>query len=176
MRGENLVSQTFSIEPHVKVTQDKVIHNPNDDFYIDFLKSYYVLTKDGQYLFGSTQPGRRPDRAFYMVPDNYRLGKKQQKFDHNAYISWMGKMMIFPPKNKMNIDCCNQEHLLHMNTCYLYLFQAVSLGYIGMIVWSYFEFSLKNTGHIHHGNVEVYHVIHVYPLRIMKTSFWHPIH
>ncbi len=161
MRGENLMSQTFSIEPHVKVTQDKVSHNPNDDFYIDFLKSYYVLTKDGQYLFGSTQPGRRPDRAFYMVPDNYRLGKKQQKFDtkigkkiyqvamdylcsenppvivqegiqgehgyeiglritisvknpHNAYISWMGKMMIFPPKKKMNIDCWNyivQEHL-----------------------------------------------------------------
>ena len=48
MRGENLMSQTFSIEPHVKVTQDKVSHNPNDDFYIDFLKSYYVLTKDGQ--------------------------------------------------------------------------------------------------------------------------------
>ena len=148
------MSKKFSIEPEIKVLQGNVIHNPDDEFYIEFLKPYYVFTKDGQYLFGSTQLGRRPDRAFYMVPDGYKLGKKQQKFNtkvgkkiyevamkylqeenpklivqegiqgehgyevglritisvknpHNAYISWMGKLMIFPPKKRMNIDCWN---------------------------------------------------------------------
>jgi len=146
--------KTFFIEPKVKVLQDNIIHNPDDDFFIEFLKPYYVFTKDGQYLFGSTQPGRRPDRANYMVPDSYKLGMKQQKFDtrigkkiyevamkylqeekpklivqegiqgelgyevglritisienpHSAYIAWMGKLMIFPPKKNMHIDCWN---------------------------------------------------------------------
>jgi len=26
---------------------------------------------------------------------------------HNAYIAWMGKMMLFPPKEDINIDCWN---------------------------------------------------------------------
>jgi len=148
------MSNTFSIEPGINVLKENVTLNPDDKFYIDFLKPYYVFTKDGQYLFGSTQPGRRPDRAFYMIPDNYKLGKKQHKFDtkigkkiyevamnyiteekpslivqdgiqgehdyevglrftcsiknpHNAYIAWMGKMMVFPPKKNLNIDCWN---------------------------------------------------------------------
>ena len=148
------MQKTFSIEPKVKLLQDNIIHNPDDNFYIEFLKPYYVFTKDGQYLFGSIQPGRRPDRAFYMVPEGYKLGKKQQKFDtiigkkiyevvmkylqdekpklivqegiqgelgyevglrviisvknpHSAYIAWMGKLMIFPPKKLMHIDCWN---------------------------------------------------------------------
>ena len=81
LRGCKAMSKTFAIEPDVEVLQENIIHNPNDEFFIDFLKPYYVFTKDGQYLFGSTQPGRRPDRAFYMVPENYKLGKKQRKFD-----------------------------------------------------------------------------------------------
>jgi len=148
------MSKKFIIEPGVEALQENIIHNPDDDFYINFLKPYYVLTKDGQYLFGSTQPGRRPDRAFYMIPKNYKLGKKQKKFDtnigkkiyevvmsylreknpklivqegiqgelgykvglritlsvenpHNAYIAWMGKLMIFPPEKDMHIDCWN---------------------------------------------------------------------
>jgi hypothetical protein len=146
--------KTFSIEPKVNVLKDNVVHNPDDNFFIEFLKPYYVFTKDGQYLFGSTQPGRRPDRAYYIVPEGYKLGKKQQKFDtsigkkiyevamkylqeekpklivqegiqgehgyevglritisiknsHSAYIAWMGKLMIFPPKKIMHIDCWN---------------------------------------------------------------------
>jgi hypothetical protein len=144
----------FIIEKNTIVKKGNVIHNPDDNFYIDFLKPYYVFTKDGQYLFGSTQPGRRPDRAFYMIPDEYKLGKNQKKFDtkigkkiyaiamkylkdenpklivqegiqgesdykvglritisvknpHNAYISWMGKLMIFPPNKNLDIDCWN---------------------------------------------------------------------
>ena len=81
LQGCEAMSKTFAIEPDVEVLQENVIHNPNDEFFIDFLKPYYVFTKDGQYLFGSAQPGRRPDRAFYMVPENYKLGKKQRKFD-----------------------------------------------------------------------------------------------
>ena len=148
------MSKKFSIEPHIIVNKVNVIYNPDDDFFINFLKPYYVITKDGQYLFGSIQPGRRPDRAFYMIPENYKLGKRQKKFDtkigkkiyeiamnylinekpdliiqdgiqgeqgyevglritcsvknpHSAYITWMGKLMIFPPKQNMHIDCWN---------------------------------------------------------------------
>ncbi|UCH71517.1 MAG: phosphoenolpyruvate carboxykinase (ATP), partial [Thermoplasmatales archaeon] len=71
----------FSIEPKIKVLEENIEHNPNDAFFIKHLKPYYIFTKDGQYLFGSTQPGRRPDRAFYMVPEKYKLGKGQKKFD-----------------------------------------------------------------------------------------------
>ena len=127
------------------------IYNPSDEFFKEFLKPYYVITKDGQYLFASRQKGRRPDRVFYMVPPGYRLGKGQRYFDveigknlfeiaekylrkadkiiqegvqgengykvgikivtsienpHSAYISWMGKLMIFPPEN-IGISCIN---------------------------------------------------------------------
>jgi len=144
----------FCVESDVSVAKKNVIRNPDDRFFIEFLKPYYVITKDGQYLFGSTQYGRRPDRAFYMIPQGYKLGKKQKKFDtdigkkifeislkyvkkeqptvivqdgiqgeqgyevglrviisvdnpHSAYIAWMGKMMIFPSKQDMNVDCWN---------------------------------------------------------------------
>lgn len=147
-----MTKDTFTIEENLHVDASKVIHNPNDDFFIEFLRPYYVFTKDGQYLFASTQAGRRPDRAFYMVPDDYRLGAKQRSFDkeigkglydvtfrylkgarvivqegiqgesgcavglrittsienpHSAYIAWMGKMMVFPPKESMRVQCFN---------------------------------------------------------------------
>ncbi|MHC1604366.1 MAG: hypothetical protein ACXQTP_00115 [Candidatus Methanofastidiosia archaeon] len=57
-----------------------IIRDPDNKFFINYLKPYYVRTKDGQYLFASIQPGRRPDRAFYMVPDGYRLGYGQKEF------------------------------------------------------------------------------------------------
>lgn len=148
------MSKIYSIEPEINVLKENVIHNPDDNFFIEFLKPYYVITQDGQYLFASTQPGRRPDRAFYMIPKYYKLGKKQQRFEtrigkkiyevamdyiieehpklivqegiqgesgyevglrittsvknpHSAYIAWMGKLMIFPPKQNMCIDCWN---------------------------------------------------------------------
>ena len=131
--------------------KERVIKNPSDDFFKEILKPYYVVTKDGQYLFACMQKGRRPDRAFYMVPDGYKLGKGQKKFNkqigkklyeviddyikkakiivqegvqgengyevgikittsienpHSAYIAWMGKLMIFPPKG-IKISCFN---------------------------------------------------------------------
>ncbi|OYT62609.1 hypothetical protein B6U81_00425 [Thermoplasmatales archaeon ex4484_30] len=131
--------------------KERVIKNPSDDFFKEILKPYYVVTKDGQYLFACMQKGRRPDRAFYMVPDGYKLGKGQRKFNkqigkklyeviddyikkakiivqegvqgengyevgikittsienpHSAYIAWMGKLMIFPPKG-IKISCFN---------------------------------------------------------------------
>jgi len=141
------------------LNESKVFYNPDDEFFKKFLKDYYVVTRDGQYLFASTQPGRRPDRAFYMVPKGYRLGKGQKSFDlkigkmlyqvirdylkncnvivqdgiqgergyrtglrivtsienpHSAYIAWMGKMMIFPPNDRVKPSCFNyivQERL-----------------------------------------------------------------
>ena len=64
-----------------RLDSGKVIKNPTDEFFINFLRDYYTQTQDGQYLFGSMQPGRRPDRAFYIVPECYKLGKGQKKFD-----------------------------------------------------------------------------------------------
>jgi hypothetical protein len=70
----------IEIEPGLEFDAAKVIRNPSDEWYADFLKPYYVVTKDGQYLFGSLQPGRSPSRAFNMVPGGYRLGMKQLPF------------------------------------------------------------------------------------------------
>lgn len=146
------------VEDSLVLDRKNVVYNPDHGFYKEFLRPYYVITRDGQYLFGSTQPGRRPDRAFYMVPDGYKLGKGQKIFDrktgkrlygvvmeyikgckaivrdgiqgesgyetglrvvtsienpHNAYIDWMGKLMIFP-SNGIKPVCFNyiiQERL-----------------------------------------------------------------
>lgn len=142
----------MTVEEGLELPKENVVHNPDDDFYIDFLKPYYVFTKDGQYLFACTQKGRRPDRAFYVVPEGYKLGQKQRPFDvqigkqliqvakkylktakvivqegiqgeagyevglrftisvenpHSAYISWMAKMMVFPPKEGLEVHCWN---------------------------------------------------------------------
>ena len=65
-----------------QVPKDNIVaRDPDHDWFREFLRDYYVVTKDYQYLFGSTQAGRRPDRAYYMVPPNYRLGKGQKAFD-----------------------------------------------------------------------------------------------
>lgn len=69
------------IEDDLFFDDKKVFHNPDDDWYREYLKPYYVQTVDGQYLFGNIQPGRRPDRAFYMIPDGYKLGKGQRTFN-----------------------------------------------------------------------------------------------
>jgi len=69
------------VEENFELDAENVILNPGDDFFIEYLKPYYVVTADGQYLFACTQAGRRPDRAFYMVPEGYRLGKGQRSFD-----------------------------------------------------------------------------------------------
>ena len=142
----------LSVDKNLSLDSEKVICNPDDNFFIEFLRPYYVTTKDRQYLFASIQPGRRPDRVFYMVPENYRLGVAQRNFDnhtgrriydvamkylkevkvilqdgiqgesgyetglrivmsvdnpHSAYMAWMGKLMIFPPKKGMRISCYN---------------------------------------------------------------------
>jgi len=142
----------MEIEPNFELQDRNITHNPDDSFFRDFLKEYYVVTADNQYLFASTQKGRRPDCAFYMVPEGYKLGKKQNAFDaeigkklyevvldylktckvlvqegiqgeegyetglrvitsvqspHNAYMAWMLKMMVFPPKHGMEVSCWN---------------------------------------------------------------------
>ncbi|MFX0182638.1 MAG: hypothetical protein ACFE95_06095 [Candidatus Hodarchaeota archaeon] len=64
-----------------QLQESVIIRNPDHDWFKNFLKPYYIVTKDHQYLFASTQKGRRPDRAYYMVPRGYRLGKGQKAFD-----------------------------------------------------------------------------------------------
>ncbi len=74
------------IEPGVEFDAENVYRNPSDKWYADFLKPYYVITEGGQYLFGSMQVGRSPSRAFNMVPEGYRLGKKQLPFPKDVEI------------------------------------------------------------------------------------------
>jgi hypothetical protein len=69
------------IEDDLFFDDNNVIRNPDDQWFAEYLKRYYVQTIDGQYLFGNTQAGRRPDRAFYVIPDGYKLGKGQRTFD-----------------------------------------------------------------------------------------------
>ena len=71
----------FCIFKHLTIPEDRVFFNPSEEFYIDYLKPYYVITKDGQYLFASTQKGRMPDQVHYMVPKDYKLGVGQKGFD-----------------------------------------------------------------------------------------------
>ncbi|HNR44643.1 MAG TPA: phosphoenolpyruvate carboxykinase (ATP) [Methanofastidiosum sp.] len=143
----------FNVSEDLTIPEDRIFLNPSDEFYINYLKPYYVITKDGQYLFASTQKGRRPDQVHYMVPKGYKLGVGQKGFDivtgkaifsivmdylrakpklivadgiqgengyevgirsvvsvenpQSAYISWMGKMMVFPPKDGIKPSCYN---------------------------------------------------------------------
>ncbi len=145
--------ESFNVSNYLTIPKDRIILNPSEDFYINYLKPYYVITKDGQYLFASTQKGRRPDQVHYIVPKGYKLGTDQKGFDidigkaifrivmdylkdvpqvivadgiqgengyevgirsvvsvanpHSAYISWMGKMMVFPPKDGVKPSCYN---------------------------------------------------------------------
>lgn len=147
------------IEDDLFFDNKHVIRNPDDAWFAEYLKPYYVKTADGQYLFGNTQAGRRPDRAFYIIPDGYKLGKGQRSFDreiglklydvvlrylktakvivadgiqgeadyktglriilsvenpHTAYITWFGRLMVYPPEEDMDIHCWNyivQERL-----------------------------------------------------------------
>lgn len=73
--------QQMQIEGDLTLGSERVIRNPDDAWFIQYLAPYYIITRDNQYLFASTQAGRRPDRAFYMVPEGYKLGKGQQSFD-----------------------------------------------------------------------------------------------
>ncbi len=147
------------IEDELFFDDKDVIRNPDDAWFVEYLKPYYVKTIDGQYLFGNTQAGRRPDRAFYIIPEGYKLGKGQRSFDrdiglrlydvvlrylktakvivqdgiqgeaayktglriilsvenpHTAYITWFGRLMVYPPEEDMDIHCWNyivQERL-----------------------------------------------------------------
>ncbi len=70
--------EIITAEPDLVFDPSKVILNPDDPWFIEYLKPYYVVTADGQYLFGTTQAGRRPDVAYYMIPKGYKLGKLLQ--------------------------------------------------------------------------------------------------
>lgn len=71
----------FVIEPDLTVQRKNIVHNPDDGYFKELLKPYYVVTSDNQYLFGSHQMGRRPDCVHFMVPEGYTLGDGQKKFN-----------------------------------------------------------------------------------------------
>ncbi|MFX0079126.1 MAG: phosphoenolpyruvate carboxykinase (ATP) [Candidatus Hermodarchaeota archaeon] len=69
------------IEDDLFFKDENVTRNPDNAWFIEYLKPYYLQTIDGQYLFGNSQAGRRPDRAFYIIPEDYKLGKGQPTFN-----------------------------------------------------------------------------------------------
>ena len=71
----------IKIEDDLALDSERVIRNPDDAWFIEYLAPYYIITRDNQYLFASTQAGRRPDRAFYMVPEGSKLGRGQRPFE-----------------------------------------------------------------------------------------------
>ncbi len=79
--GEPEVTRKMQIEDDLVLDSERVIRKPDDSWFIEYLAPYYIITRDNQYLFASTQAGRRPDRAFYMVPEGYKLGKGQRPFE-----------------------------------------------------------------------------------------------
>jgi len=153
-KGGGATMGEIFIEPDLRLDDCKVTLNPDDQWYAEFLRPYYALTRDGQYLFASRQLGRIPSCAFYMVPSGYRLGKKQSCFEpghevghrlfdvikrylttvpvivvegiqgeadfevglkvvmsirnpHSAYMTWMGKLMVFPYRPEVPVRCWN---------------------------------------------------------------------
>jgi len=62
--------------------------NPNDEFFKKFLKEYYIITADAQYLFASLQKGQRSDRVFmwfYQITDLVRdRDVERDGFEHIA--------------------------------------------------------------------------------------------
>jgi len=79
--SKQVIAKKLQIEDDLTLDSERVIRNPDDTWFIEYLAPYYIITRDNQYLFASTQAGRRPDRAFYMVPEGYKLGKGQRPFD-----------------------------------------------------------------------------------------------
>jgi hypothetical protein len=72
---------SIHVERDLYLDASRVVRNPDDKWFIEYLRPYYVQTADGQYLFANLQLGRRPDEVAYMVPKTYRLGKGQRSFD-----------------------------------------------------------------------------------------------
>lgn len=71
----------MQIEDEFALDCERVIRNTDDAWFIEYLAPFYIITRHNQYLFASTQAGRRPDGAFYMVPEGHKLGKGQRLFD-----------------------------------------------------------------------------------------------
>ena len=69
------MAEYIEIEDGLALDAKQVVHNADDAWFMDYLKPYYIMTRENQYLFTGTQVGRRPDRVFYMVPGGYKLGK-----------------------------------------------------------------------------------------------------
>ena len=59
----------------------RVIKNPDRKWYLNYLKKYYLVTEDGQCLFGSRHKGRDPSIVYYVVPDSLSTGNNQKRFD-----------------------------------------------------------------------------------------------
>ncbi|MFW9831901.1 MAG: phosphoenolpyruvate carboxykinase (ATP), partial [Candidatus Thorarchaeota archaeon] len=92
------------IEDNLFFKDENIILNPDDAWYIDHLKPYYLQTMDGQYLFGNTQPGRRPDRAFYVIPEGYKLGKGQRSFDREIGLKLFDVVLRYLKKAKVIVQ------------------------------------------------------------------------
>lgn len=124
----------FNIGYGCQLLEDQIVHNPDHNWFREKLKPYYVITKDNQYLFGSTQLGRRPDRAYYMVPKEYRLGKGQKPFDRDRGRKLYEVVLRYLKEEKIPVfvqDGIQGEHGYEVGLRVTISIKNMHSGYIG---------------------------------------------
>ncbi|MHA2245821.1 MAG: phosphoenolpyruvate carboxykinase (ATP), partial [Candidatus Hodarchaeales archaeon] len=124
----------FNVGFGCQLINEQITRNPEHDWFRENLKQYYVITKDYQYLFGSTQLGRRPDRAYYMVPENYRLGAGQKPFDRERGRKLFDVVLRYLKNEKVPVivqDGIQGEHGYEVGLRVTISIKNLHSGYIG---------------------------------------------
>ncbi len=124
----------YNVGFNCQLSQEQVILNPIHDWFRENLKPYYVVTRDYQYLFGSTQLGRRPDRAYYMVPESYRLGKGQKPFNRERGRKLYDIVLRYLREEKVPVivqDGIQGEHGYEVGLRVIISIKNLHSGYIG---------------------------------------------
>ncbi len=148
------MSDLVHIEDDIAIPASQVVRNPNDDWFVEKLKPYYIITADSQYLFACTQAGRRPDRAFYMVPEGYKLGVGQKSFNKS-----IGKRLYRVVKD-------------YLKTCRALVQEGIQ-GESGYVTGLRVVFSINN---LHNAYIAWMGLQMVYPPEEgMKVSCWNYI-
>lgn len=124
----------FNVGFGYQLAKEQITLNPDHNWFRNSLKPYYVITEDFQYLFGSTQLGRRPDRAYYMVPENYRLGKGQRPFDRERGRKLYAVVLRYLQEEKVPVivqDGIQGEHGYEVGLRVIISIKNLHSGYIG---------------------------------------------
>ena len=134
IKVQNGSNAIFDVGFGCQLINGRITRNPDHNWFRENLKPYYVITKDCQYLFGSTQKGRRPDRAYYMVPEDYRLGKGQKPFDRERGRKLFEVVLRYLKNEKVPVivqDGIQGEHGYEVGLRVTISIKNLHSGYIG---------------------------------------------